>query len=116
MTPTPAIRTVIYPVSDLEQAKAVFGAIVGAAPVMDQPYYVQFTADGQEIGLDPNGAGKGMTGPVAYWHVSDIRGTLDQLVAAGAKEQQGVQDVGGGRLIATLSDVDGNPIGLIQPA
>lgn len=57
----PSIRTVIYPVSDLAQAKAVFGAILGTAPVMDESYYVQFNADGQEIGLDPHGAGNGLT-------------------------------------------------------
>jgi hypothetical protein len=57
---TPSIRTVIYPVNDLARAKAVFGAILGTPPVMDEPYYVQFDADGQEIGLDPNGASKGI--------------------------------------------------------
>jgi predicted enzyme related to lactoylglutathione lyase len=110
-----SIRTVIYPVSDLARAKAVFGAILGEAPVMDEPYYVQFNAEGQEIGLDPNGASKGMTGPVPYWHVSDIRATVKQLIAAGAQEQQGVQDVGGGRLTASVTDPDGIVIGLIQP-
>ena len=113
---TASIRTVIYPVTDLAAAKAVFGAIVGAEPVMDQPYYVQFDADGQEIGLDPNGANKGLTGPLAYWHVADIQQTVKELLAAGATERQAVQDVGGGRLIATVTDADGNAIGLLQPA
>jgi catechol 2,3-dioxygenase-like lactoylglutathione lyase family enzyme len=31
------IKTVIYPVSDLAKAKAMFGAVLGAAPVMDEP-------------------------------------------------------------------------------
>jgi predicted enzyme related to lactoylglutathione lyase len=93
----------------------VFSAILQAAPVMDESYYVQFNAEGQEIGLDPNGAGKGLTGPVAYWHVSDIQATLKQLLAAGAQEQQAVRDVGGGRLVAHVTDADGNMIGLIQP-
>ena len=112
---TPSIRTVIYPVTDLERGKAVFAAILGSAPVMDAPYYVQFDADGQEIGLDPNGAAKGMTGPLAYWHVADIRATLAELTAAGATEHQPVQDVGGGRLIGSVADADGNLIGLLQP-
>jgi predicted enzyme related to lactoylglutathione lyase len=113
---TANIRTVIYPVSDLDRAKAVFGAILEAGPVMDAPYYVQFDAEGQEIGLDPRGAAKGMTGPVAYWHVSDIRSTVARLVEAGAQEKEPISDVGGGRLIATLIDPDGNPLGLLQPA
>lgn len=111
-----SIRTVIYPVTDIDRAKAVFGAILGTAPVMDEPYYVQFDADGQEIGLDPNGAGKGLTGPVPYWHVTDINATVATLLDAGASEREAVHDVGGGRLIATLADTDGNPVGLIQPA
>jgi predicted enzyme related to lactoylglutathione lyase len=111
---TPSIRTVIYPVSDLDRAKAVFGAILGTEPVVDAPYYVQFDADGQAIGLDPHGAAKGMTGPVAYWHVSDIHTTVAALVEAGAQEREPAHDVGGGRLIATLIDADGNPIGLLQ--
>jgi predicted enzyme related to lactoylglutathione lyase len=111
-----SIRTVIYPVSDLDRTKAVFAAILGAEPVVDAPYYVQFDADGQEIGLDPHGAAKGMTGPVAYWHVSDIQATVARLIEAGAQEKEPVRDVGGGRLIAVLIDPDGNPLGLLQPA
>jgi hypothetical protein len=37
---SPSISTVIFPVSDLAQAKAVHGAILGTAPVMDEPYYL----------------------------------------------------------------------------
>lgn len=33
----PSIRTVIYPVTNLAQAKAVVGAILGSTPVMDEP-------------------------------------------------------------------------------
>jgi predicted enzyme related to lactoylglutathione lyase len=35
-------------------------------------------------------------------------------VAAGAQLQQEIKDVGGGRLIATVNDTDGNIIGLLQ--
>jgi predicted enzyme related to lactoylglutathione lyase len=109
------IRTVIYPVTDLAQAKAVFAAVLGTQPVMDESYYVQFNADRQEIGLDPNGASKGLTGPVPYWQVQDIHATVQRLLDAGATLQEPVHDVGGGgRLVATLSDGAGNPIGLLQ--
>lgn len=109
----PALKTVIYPVKDLAQAKAQYAALLGADPVMDEPYYVQFNVGGQEIGLDPNGHGKGMTGPVGYWHVEDITDTVAALVKAGATEQQPVTDLGG-RQIATVTDTDGNVIGLLQ--
>ncbi|MFG2043003.1 VOC family protein [Dactylosporangium sp. NPDC048998] len=110
------IKTVIYPVRDLERAKAVFSALLESEPIMDQPYYVQFDAKGQDLGLDPNGHSKGMTGPVSYWHVADIRGRVAALTAAGATVTDDVKDVGGGKLIATLTDADGNVIGLLQPA
>ena len=47
------IKTVIYPASDLARAKAMFSAVLGVAPVMDEPYYVGFKVNGQDIGLDP---------------------------------------------------------------
>ena len=55
-----------------------------------------------------------MTGPVGYWHVEDIKESLAQLLAAGATEQQAVSDVGGGKMMAAVTDTDGNVIGLIQ--
>ena len=82
---------------------------------MDEAYYVGFTIDGQEVGLEPHGHCQGMTGPVGYWHVDDINERFERLLAAGAEVQHAVRDVGGGKLIATLKDGDGNIIGLIQP-
>lgn len=112
---TSGFGTVVFPVRNLEQAKAQFGSLLGAAPVMDEPYYVQFNVAGQEIGLDPHGHGKGMTGPVNYWQVDDIETSLKGLVDAGATVQQAISDVGGGKLIATVADADGNVLGLVQP-
>src|SRR4029453_13283219 len=111
---TSGIRTVIYPVKDLAQAKALYTKLAGVAPIADQPSYVGFKADGQETGLAPNRRGQGMTGPLAYWHVDDINQSLQQLVDAGAEVQQAVRDVGGGKLVASVRDPDGNPIGLLQ--
>lgn len=110
------IQTIIIPVRDLAAAKALYGTLLGAEPYMDEPYYVGFTAAGQDLGLDPKGFDKGMTGPVAYHHVTDIEAAVERLVAAGATVGQEVKDVGGGKLIASVSDADGNVIGLIQPA
>ncbi|MCM1975804.1 MULTISPECIES: VOC family protein [Streptomyces] len=111
---TAGVQTIMYPVKDLDGAKAVFGALLGVEPYADEPYYVGYKAAGQDVGLDPNGHAKGMTGPVPYWHVDDIAATLAALVTAGAETLQDVQDVGGGRKIAFLKDTDGNMIGLLQ--
>lgn len=108
------IRTVIYPVKDIAQAKALFGKLLDVAPYMDEPYYVGFKIGDQDIGLDPNGYKKGMTGPISYYHVNDIKKSLQLLLDAGAQLQQEVKDVGGGKLTASVKDADGNIIGLIQ--
>ena len=111
---TTVIKTIIYPVTDLDRAKALYGALLGVAPSTDQPYYVGFDVGGQEVGLNPNGYGQGMTGPLGYWHVSDVNASVAQLVANGAEHAQPVTDVGGGKLIASVKDPDGNVIGLLQ--
>jgi predicted enzyme related to lactoylglutathione lyase len=111
---TSGIQTVIYPVKDLAETKALFRSLLGVEPYMDEPYYVGFSVAGQDIGLDPNGHSRGMTGPVGYWHVDDIAATLGSLVEAGAAEQEPVHDVGGGKLVASVTDSAGNAIGLIQ--
>jgi predicted enzyme related to lactoylglutathione lyase len=110
------MRTVIFPVKDLEGAKAVFGRLLGTEPVMDQPYYVQFSVDGLDLGLDPHGHAQGMTGPICYWEVQDISARVHELVESGATERQPVKDVGGGTLVAVLADPDGNQFGLRQSA
>jgi predicted enzyme related to lactoylglutathione lyase len=108
------IRTVIFPVKDVAAATAVYRALTGEAPYVEQPYYVGFRVDDQEIGLDPNGHAQGLTAPIGYFHVADIRQRLGELLAAGAEEHQPVRDVGGGRLIASVRDADGNVVGLLQ--
>ncbi len=111
---TEGIKTVLHPVSDLAKAKPVYAALLGVEPQADAPYYVGFDAAGQHIGLVPAGAVQGMTSPVAYWHVSDIEAKLAEVTAAGATVQEAPHDVGGGRLVASVADLDGNVLGLLQ--
>ena len=113
-TSTQGIKTVLHPVSDLAAAKAVYTALLGVAPQTDGPYYVGYEAAGQQIGLVPGGGPQGMTSPVAYWHVPDIAAKLAEVTAAGATVKEPAHDVGGGRLVATLTDADGNVLGLLQ--
>ena len=110
------LKTIIYPVKDIAAAKAQFSALLGTEPYIDQPYYVAFNADGQDVGLDPHGHVKGMTGPVPYWFVASIELSVRQLVDAGGEIVTPVSDVGGGGLIAMVKDADGNMIGLMQDA
>ena len=114
MTSTDGAKTLLHPVSDVEKAKAVYAALLGAAPTADSPYYVGFDVAGQHIGLVPNGGPQGMTSPVAYWHVADIEAKLAEVTDAGATVQEPAHEVGGGRLVATFTDLDGNVLGLVQ--
>src|ERR1700685_4131705 len=113
-SPTQGIKTVLHPVSDLEKAKAVYTALLGLPPQADAPYYVGYDGAGQHIGRVPGGAQQGMTSPVAYWEVPDIEAKLAEVTAAGAKVKEPARDVGGGRLVATFTDPDGNVLGLLQ--
>jgi predicted enzyme related to lactoylglutathione lyase len=111
---TQGIKTVLHPVSDLAKAKPVYTALLGAAPVADESYYVGYEAAGQQIGLVPGGGPQGMTSPVAFWQVPDIEAKLAEIIAAGATVKEPAHDVGGGRLVATVTDPDGNVLGLLQ--
>jgi predicted enzyme related to lactoylglutathione lyase len=111
---TEGIKTVLHPVSDLEASNAVYTALLGFPPQHDSSYYVGYEAEGQHIGLVPGGGAQGMSSPVAYWHVADIEAKLAELTAAGAELKDSVRDVGGGRLVATVTDPDGNVLGLLQ--
>ena len=111
---TQGIKTVLHPVSDLAAAKAVYTALLGIPPQHDSSYYVGYDVEGQHIGLVPNGEQQGMTSPVAYWQVPDIEAKLAEVTAAGATVKEPPRDVGGGRLVASFTDSDGNVLGLIQ--
>jgi predicted enzyme related to lactoylglutathione lyase len=114
MSSTQGVKTVLHPVSDLTAAKAVYTALLGTAPQADSEYYVGFDTEGQHIGLVPGGGPQGMTSPVAYWHVADIEAKLAEVTSAGAAVNEPAHDVGGGRLVASFTDPDGNVLGLIQ--
>jgi predicted enzyme related to lactoylglutathione lyase len=111
---TQSVKTFLHPVTDLGTAKAVYAALLGVPPQVDESYYVGFEAAGQHIGLVPGGGPQGMTSPVAFWHVPDIDAKLAQVTAAGATVTEPAHDVGGGRLVATVADPDGNILGLLQ--
>jgi predicted enzyme related to lactoylglutathione lyase len=107
-------KIVLYPVKDLDKAKALFASLFGADPHVDSPYYVGFDVSGSEIGLVPEHSSQGMPGPVAFYDVEDISATITALTAAGAEVAQEPRDVGAGLLVARVVDADGNDIGLRQ--
>jgi predicted enzyme related to lactoylglutathione lyase len=106
-----AMKLLVFPVKDVAKAKTLYRELLGVDPYADAPYYVGFRTGDLEIGLDPQGR---QTGPLAYWEVGDIRKRLKELQDAGGELAQDVRDVGGGKLIATVKDADGNTVGLMQ--
>src|SRR5438093_13251564 len=70
-----------------------------------------FATEDQEIGLDPHGAS---SGPIAYWDTDGIAAKVAELTAAGWRVTSEAKDVGGGMLVAQLSDGNGSTIGLRQ--
>jgi predicted enzyme related to lactoylglutathione lyase len=106
---------IIYTVTDLAAAKAIHAALLDTEPHTDQPYYVGFNVDGVEIGLAPRSA-EGRPTPVAHIRVPDLDAALTRVQQAGGVLVEGPHAVGGGNLVATVSDPDGTVLGLIQRA
>ena len=110
------LRTIKYSVSDIEKAKAWYGAVLGKAPYFDEPFYVGFNVGGFELGLDPDPGEdtSGMGGVVAYWGVDDVDAELERLVGLGAAVRHPVQDVGDDIRLAIVADPFGNSFGVIE--
>lgn len=105
------VKTIIYPVRDMTRAKTQFRALLGTEPYSDEAYYVGFKVGDQDIGLVPNSPEAGTT---AFYHVTDIKQSLQSLVDAGSQILRQIKDVGGGRLVASVRDPEGNIVGLVQ--
>jgi predicted enzyme related to lactoylglutathione lyase len=107
------LRTVIYPVSKLEQAKAWYARVLGTEPYFDQPFYVGFAVGGFELGLVPDGR-PGPAGATAYWGTPDAAAEVARLQDLGAAIESPLTDVGDGIRVATVRDPDGNLFGVIE--
>lgn len=105
---SPTIRSLVVPVSDLDAAKAVYTALLGA-PHTDESYYVGYNINGFEVGLNPAGGGGGS---VAFADVDDLDAAREALLAAGATERDAPRQVAPEVRICVLADPEGNPIGL----
>ncbi len=106
------LRTVIYPAPDLAASKAWFTALLGIEPYFDEPFYVGYQVAGYELALDPSA--DAAVGPVTYWGVADAAEALATLLAAGAQERMGVQDVGEGIRVASVLEPGGSVFGVIE--
>jgi catechol 2,3-dioxygenase-like lactoylglutathione lyase family enzyme len=105
------LRTVIYPVNDLDAARAWWTGFLGLDPYFVEPYYVGFEVAGFELGLLPDGDPD--EGAHVYWGVDNVASTVDAAVEAGATLHTPPQDVGGGIVTALVTNPDGGIVGFI---
>jgi lactoylglutathione lyase len=109
------LRTTIYKVGDLGEAKAWYAEAFQVAPYFDEPFYVGFNLGGYELGLleDDTPATAKTANVLAYWGVEDIERAVAHFIELGAAEDTSPTNVGGEIMVATVKDPWGNAIGLI---
>lgn len=109
------LRTIIYHVTDLAQAKTWFANVFGILPYFDEPFYVGYNVGGFELGLDPDPSGF-TTGnhTVTYWGVDDIEACFAKVRELDIKIHEAPKNVGGAIWVGSIYDPFGNVIGLIE--
>ncbi|WP_308365834.1 MULTISPECIES: VOC family protein [unclassified Microbulbifer] len=116
MGPFLGLRTVVYGVADIAEARAWYTRLLEREPYFDSECYVGFDVGGFELGLNPdarNVIGRA-DGVVAYWGVGDIAAQVERLNTLGARQHSEAVEVGEGILMATFLDPYGNIFGLIE--
>ncbi|MCX6434402.1 MAG: VOC family protein [Actinobacteria bacterium] len=106
------LRTVIYPVQDLQSAKTWWTSILGFHPYFDQPFYVGYAVAGYELALLPDA--DPTLGAQAYWGVANVSDAMQIAVDAGAVVLSEATDVGEGIVTGLVRTPDGAILGLIQ--
>lgn len=110
------LRTVVYPVADLETAKSWYTAALGQEPYFDEPFYVGYNIGGYELGLNPDTdeVQPGNMGGLAYWGVANAQLAYDRLLQMGATPFSEPTNVGGSIFVAAVLDPFGNCFGIIE--
>lgn len=120
------VATINFFADDLAAAKKWYTELLGmdpyfARPEVGPPAYIEFRlGDYQdELGIidrkfAPKGSAAGPGGAVAYWHVENVAGTLEKLMAMGAKEYEPLTKRGeAGFITASVVDPFGNILGIM---
>jgi predicted enzyme related to lactoylglutathione lyase len=114
------LTTISFWAADLAAAKKWYAELLGIEPYFERPGYAEFRlGDYQhELGLidsryAPDPLASSPAGAVVYWHVDDVRASLEKLLSMGAKEHQPLTDRGGGFVTASVVDPFGNILGIM---
>lgn len=114
-TPMLGLRTTIYMVSDMAEAKAWYTEVFQARPYFDEPFYIGFNIAGYELGLHPekNPAQNKPESVMTYWGVNNVQSEFDSMISLGATAHENPTNVGGEIVVASVKDPWDNIIGLI---
>ncbi|OLE25369.1 MAG: hypothetical protein AUG44_16250 [Actinobacteria bacterium 13_1_20CM_3_71_11] len=95
--------TVNYWADDLAGARKWYSELLGVEPylgIVDRRWA-------------PPGTSTAPGGAIMYWHVDDVRGTVEKLLAMGATEHRPVTERGPGFVTASVVDPFGNILGVM---
>ncbi len=109
------LRTTIYKVGDIDNAKEWYSKAFDTKPYFDEPFYVGFNIGGYELGLQPEEEIAAIKGDsvLSYWGVEDVENAFNHLIKLGAIEHEKPQHVGSEIIVATVKDPWENIIGFI---
>ena len=109
------LRTTIYKVSNLSEAKSWYLKAFRKEPYFDESFYVGFNIKGYELGLLPEEkeTSKKTDNVLSYWGVEDIQKVYNHLIELGALEHEKPTNVGGKLMITSVLDPWQNVIGII---
>lgn len=112
--PLLGLRTTIYKVNDISNAKAWYSNVLGFEPYFDQPFYVGYNVQGYELGLLPYEIEHDSDNILSYWGVEDIFSAYNKLLQEGAISHEEPTNVGENIYVASVKDPFGNAFGIIQ--
>ncbi|MFF5264511.1 VOC family protein [Actinomadura viridis] len=120
------LATVNYFADDLEAARKWYADLLGIEPYFESPgggqpagYYEFRIGDHQdELGIIDRryarpGAAAVPGGVIVHWHVDDVQGALDRLLAMGAAPYMPLTEHGPGFVTASVVDPFGNVLGVM---
>ncbi len=109
------LRTTVYKVSNLSEAKDWYSKAFKTEPYFDEAYYVGFNIMGYELGLLPVEEENQKRGDntLSYWGVENIQEVFDYLLKLGAEVHEEPMNVGGELMTASVLDPWKNEIGII---
>ncbi|MCK5028840.1 MAG: hypothetical protein KAR57_04345 [Bacteroidales bacterium] len=109
------MRTTVYKVPNLAEAKEWYSKAFLTKPYFDEPFYVGFNIGGYELGLLPeeNPVIEKTKSLLVYWGVNEIEKVYNHLITIGALEYEKPTNVGGDLMVASVIDPWGNVIGVV---